>query len=165
MRHPSKHRGVGVALLPSLIWIALACGADDEPEGPPEIRYGYDLCSHCSMIIDAPDHAAVARSRDGREARFDDLSGLRSFLRTADGSWTAWVHTGAGWLPAERAWYLRDPEVVTPMGSGLVAFADRESALQAGSDPDSLRSWSQFLDAATSTSTSWTTRPEKEEPS
>lgn len=147
-----------------LTWSGFGCHGADDTQGPPEIRYGYDLCTYCSMTIDTADHAAVARSGSGEEARFDDLSGLRSFLRTSEGLWKAWVHTKEGWIPAEEAWYLRDPEEVTPMGSGLIAFADRGAALEvtSDSDADAPQSWSQFLDAATTNSSSMTRRPDKE---
>lgn len=128
------------------IGLALGCGAPSPSSGPPEIRYGLDECTHCRMIIVEPRHAAVARSASGEEARFDDLLGVREHLAAADETWQVWVHGEDGWIPAAAAWYAHDPEEITPMGSGLLAFADRSAAArQAAEAGGEVMTWEQFL--------------------
>lgn len=62
---------------------------------------------------------------------------------------TAWVHdyTTEQWLDASDAWYVRSPEIQTPMGGGIVAFAKREDAdsLAAQRDGEVLR-WETLID-------------------
>lgn len=105
-----------------------ACGG--EPTGPPEIRYGYDVCTHCRMIVSEARHAAAARGAGGEVARFDDLGCLVDFLEERPGeTWRAWVHDGDGeLLAAQQAFYARGPETSTPMGSGLQAFETEDAA-------------------------------------
>src|SRR5581483_10249162 len=92
--------------------LLLACAST--PAGPPVVHWGVDECSHCHMILSEPRYAAVARSANGEEAR---------------GKWTIWAHASAGdaWLPAATAWFV-PAGAHTPMGSGLLAFADRGAA-------------------------------------
>lgn len=132
---PAGGRAVAAALLAASGLLALGCGGGAPGEAPPEVVWGADECSHCRMIVSDPRHAAVARSGAGEEARFDDLGCLVEHLRrAADEGWTAWVRAEGeeGWRPAEDAYYLRLPDLVTPMGSGLAAFAGEAEARAAG---------------------------------
>lgn len=121
---------LGTALLAA--GLAVGCNGGAPGVAPPEIAYGLDECSRCRMIVSEPRHAAAARSPAGEEARFDDLGCLVEHLRAADdgGAWHAWVHAGgeATWHPAEQAVYVHLPGRITPMGSGLAAFAGKAAA-------------------------------------
>lgn len=108
--------------------LLLACAST--PAGPPVVHWGVDECSHCHMILSEPRYAAVARSANGEEARFDDLGCMAAWrVAEARGKWTIWAHASAGdaWLPAATAWFV-PAGAHTPMGSGLLAFADRGAA-------------------------------------
>lgn len=142
-------RGLPVRLL-LLVGVLAACGGGDaSPAAPPEILYGVDECAYCRMIVSDPHHAAVARSPEGEEARFDDLGCLAEFLQAApDGTaWKAWVHPRgeSEWRPAEEALYVLLPDLVTPMGSALAAFASDEQARQAAPEGADLLTWTELL--------------------
>jgi copper chaperone NosL len=62
---------------------------------------------------------------------FDDLGCLRTYLETATAApgtvaYVADYRTKA-WVPATRAVLVRQPAINTPMGSGIIAFADEAS--------------------------------------
>lgn len=107
-----------------------ACGGGGSDDEPPEIRYGREECSYCRMIVSEERFAAALTAGTGR-AVFDDVGCLVAYLGEREVTDPAiWVHDHAerGWLPASEAWFVRNPAGGTPMGSGLVAFAERPAA-------------------------------------
>jgi copper chaperone NosL len=109
--------------------LALACGRPPI-EGPPEIRYGLEACDRCRMTIDDPRFAAALRTEAGEVRRYDDIGDL---LVDREGTGIegsdVWLHdyVDRSWIRAPEAVFVRS-NVVTPMGSGLVAFAERSAA-------------------------------------
>lgn len=128
----ATHRVVAVLVLVSLS----ACGGRDL-SGPPELRAGRDECAECGMII-ADDRACAAvlvEVAGHREHRiFDDLGCLVDFMdaRGGGGVLEGWAvdHAGGEWLPLKGAHYLLadSRRLMTPMGSGFVAYADPAAA-------------------------------------
>lgn len=122
----------------ALALLALA-GCDRAPlHGPPALRLGRDECRECGMII-SEDRCCSAllleRAARREYALFDDLGCMLDAERAGlDGA--AIVerhvhdHAGGGWLAAESAVYLltTSDKLVTPMASGMIAFADRNAA-------------------------------------
>ena len=120
-----------------------ACAAG--PQGPPAVRWGTDVCSHCHMILGEERFAAVARGDSGEELRFDDLGCMLRWREGRDAAgWQVWAHDagGPGWLAAPDAWYSLDVGLAKPMGSGLQGWSTREAAASRGGE---VFSWSQLL--------------------
>jgi copper chaperone NosL len=128
-----KLRWTGTLLLGAML--AWGCG-QPETDGPPNVRYGQDECIHCGMILSEERHtAAIVHLVDGdrRESLlFDDIGDLIDYeiehpeLRIH----RRYVHDldTKQWLDASAAAIVHAPGLHTPMGSGLAAFASRESA-------------------------------------
>lgn len=132
-----------------LLLVGAACGGAPEASGPPELLYGVEECDRCRMILSEPRYAAAAQAPDGAELAFDDLGCLvRSLDPQAAEGWRAWVHdhsTGE-WLTAGEAVYVESPDLPTPMGYGLAAFARRSEAERFGREHQgALLSWQQVL--------------------
>ncbi|MBX3315737.1 MAG: nitrous oxide reductase accessory protein NosL [Phycisphaeraceae bacterium] len=116
-----------------------ACGGRDL-SGPPELRAGRDECAECGMIVaDERACAALLVEIEGRrEYRlFDDLGCLVDFIdahSVAGQVLEGWAvdHTDGEWLPLKGAHYLLadSRRLMTPMGSGFVAYADPAAALR-----------------------------------
>ncbi|MCO5170885.1 MAG: nitrous oxide reductase accessory protein NosL [Planctomycetes bacterium] len=102
------------------------CPAPDAGAGPPTIRWGADACDRCQMIINEERHAAAYVTVDGEARRFDDIGCLLARPgETGERPAAVWLRGEDGaWVAGEAATLVRAPDVVTPMGSGLVAFAD-----------------------------------------
>ena len=99
---------------------------------PPQIRYGDEPCASCGMLISEERFAAAMTAADQTQA-FDDLGCLlRARARGSGAAARIWVHdeTSGQWLDAQRAWFVHSREVLTPMGSGLVAFSTKDAAEQ-----------------------------------
>lgn len=120
----------------SMLLILAAPGCEREvAEAPPEIRLGYDVCMHCNMIISDARHAAAALVRvEGKRKAvlFDDIGDLLDY-RHANPDMKVereYVHDHdtRQWIEFENARYVHAPEVHTPMGSGILAFAADSNA-------------------------------------
>jgi copper chaperone NosL len=99
--------------------------------GPPILRYGRDRCDFCGMIISDPRYAAAARQ--GPEVwRYDDIGCMLAHAgpAIAEGKAAGFARDAGTeqWLGARVAVYVRSASVQTPMGSGIVAFADAGAA-------------------------------------
>ena len=112
--------------------LVAACGGAEAAAGPPEIKYGRDVCVECNMVISEARFAAAYRMGDGTEKKFDDIGGMlkhgRENSEIADA--VAWVHDfhTEQWIEAQAAFYVPTRSVATPMAHGIVAFADLEIA-------------------------------------
>jgi len=106
--------------------VGLAGCGSRQAAGPPVIRYGEAACAECRMLISEERFAAAARSVGGETAVFDDIGCLiRHVARWHAPPSHVWVHayeTGA-WVDGRHAWYVRSNALMTPMGSGIAAFA------------------------------------------
>jgi copper chaperone NosL len=83
------------------------------------------------MHLSRPGFAGELRARDGTLAKYDDVGCLvRALLSGGGDSAAAWVedHAGGGFVPLRTAQLVGADPATTPMGSGLVAFADAATA-------------------------------------
>lgn len=108
-----------------------ACGPEADTLAPPTIHYGEDVCDACMMIISEERHAAATIvDVDGANEprKFDDIGDLLDYHgRRPEMEVLAWyVHDyeTVEWLDALSATYVVSEDLVTPMGHGIVAFAD-----------------------------------------
>ena len=99
--------------------------------GPEPIQYGRDACAHCRMTLSQPGFGGEIRDRDGRLTKYDDVGCLLHAIFAAHREVPeAWVedHDGGGFVPLLTAHLVRAEDASTPMGSGIVAFADGDAA-------------------------------------
>ncbi len=113
----------------SALWI-LACG---KASLDPVDIMTEDMCARCKMAISEKRYAAEFLTEDGMAYKFDDTACLVSAMKDRRGRGDIAVvyvvdHSTRQWLTADSAWFVRSPELKTPMGSGIVAFGDRAAA-------------------------------------
>ena len=130
-----------LALIVAIIMIvALAAGCSREAgDGPPQVRYGQDECALCGMIVSDERHAAALRAVvDGetRDLLFDDVGDMVEYEQENSSvkAVRRYVHDfeTRRWVDAEQAKFVQDDKVHTPMGSGILAFADEMRARARG---------------------------------
>jgi copper chaperone NosL len=117
----------GIALLAALG--VLACGRS---EVKPVDLYPEDLCAHCKMAISVKAFAGEVVKEDGEVLKFDDLGCLRAAMGQAQVARGAHLFVRVmekeGWVKAAEATIVKAVIIQTPMGSGLIAFAERREA-------------------------------------
>jgi copper chaperone NosL len=145
----------------SLVVALLLWGCSQEPQdGPPEVRYGQDECVLCGMILSDQRHVAALRvTQDGeqRDLLFDDIGDMLEYERDNAPLEVKrrFVHDfeTRQWVDADNAAFVQSERFHTPMGSGIVAFADEARgsarATQAGEKLVSLAAIKAQLTAAT----------------
>ncbi|SHK10377.1 nitrous oxide reductase accessory protein NosL [Rhodothermus profundi] len=129
---PATLRRLGQLVGFSGLLLLSTCRPAPEPDWPPVIRFGYDACDYCRMLISEPRYAATLRTTDGQEYRFDDMGCLLHYLHEHPELTEAriWVHDyfEDRWLSADQAFFVRSNRLLTPMGYGIVALADTLAA-------------------------------------
>lgn len=106
------------------------CGGGTSANAPPAIAYGETPCARCGMIISEARHAAGLAAKDAI-LTFDDTGEMIATVQERGSSSSrVWVHdfATATWIDGVTAFYVASPRAATPMGSGVVAFADRSQA-------------------------------------
>lgn len=123
-------------VLPALLALVLlamplaACRQQADFATPPEIAYGQDTCDRCNMIISEENMAAAYWTVGGEAYRFDDIGEMLALIEeTQPDLASVWVHdyVDGAWLHADEATFVLGSGVSTPMGFGIVAFADPDA--------------------------------------
>lgn len=130
MSRGNRRLFLGGALLSPLV--LAACGGEETSGAkPPAISYQRDTCDRCGMIISDERYAAGLVAPDGTAELFDDAGEMVLTVRE-DGlqGRSSWAHdwSGGGWIDGAAAHYVRGDAEMTPMGTGVVAFATAEAA-------------------------------------
>lgn len=115
------------------------CGCDNSAsDGPPSVRLDDSVCAQCNMIVSDERWATatMVEGPRGPEARlFDDFNCQVNFeVENPDATILArWSHSHATreWVSTESAYFLMSPNLRTPMGSRIAAFASSDEANQA----------------------------------
>ncbi len=128
-----------------LICFALACAPlvaisgcgkpDDDDLCPPQIRFGQDTCHACGMIIEDERYAAAVVTVGGSGAAekhaFDDIGEMLEFVAPAGtAAERRYVRDAStrNWVDVAKATLVKVPDLKTPMGSGIAAYADPQTA-------------------------------------
>ena len=124
-------------LLPAALLLLASCAGAPVPV---EVDTRNDACAWCRMgVSDLRTAAQLVAPLE--EARFfDDIGCLRDYLRqgaTLPPGAVAYVadHRTRAWLRADGAVYVQAPALVTPMSSGIAAWADEASRAADASVP------------------------------
>lgn len=135
----------------ALLGVVVANCSGGNASGPPEINYGRDVCDQCHMIISEPRYAAAYRDGTGKAYKFDDIGDMVTHAVKAGrtSGETAWVHdyNDEEWIAADQAWFVRSPDIQTPMGGGIIAFASKSAAEQFVNDEGgALMQWPELVE-------------------
>ncbi len=120
-------------MLPGIFLLALACGTT---KWTPVDIAAEDMCESCRMAVSEKRFAAEFIDGEGAVHKFDDLGCMRTYLQARNprprmaASFVTDFET-LKWVAGDEAFYVRSPELKTPMAGGMVAFASRTRAEQA----------------------------------
>ncbi|BDG20142.1 hypothetical protein TthSNM11_23450 [Thermus thermophilus] len=105
---------------------------------PRALRVGVEACPYCFMTILDARHAAQAVNPQGKAFFYDDPGCLLDQLNGWGGpelkarevylaDHLESTRTAPVWVEAEKALLYHNPQIRTPMGTGLLAFRSREN--------------------------------------
>jgi copper chaperone NosL len=121
----------------AILMAVLLAACESKPRGPVALGRD-DACASCRMLISERRYAAQLIDRDGEIYKFDDVACMLRFAHShamQQSSAKFYVRdyaSGGDWLDAATAYFVRQrASVSSPMGSGIVAFRDVQSAATA----------------------------------
>jgi copper chaperone NosL len=124
---------IRILIFPFLIFSITSCKNETEIK-PVEILYGQDSCERCKMIISEKTYSAEYILPKGEARKFDDIGCMIHFHNEEESKGDKIVarfvrdyNTGE-WIDATKAYFVGSKDIITPMGHGLAAFKDKESA-------------------------------------
>ena len=97
----------------------------------PNIHYGQDVCAECRMIIAEKKFSAGFVDKKGDGYKFDDIGCMRLFIeKNSETPAIFWVHDlgSEEWIEGIRAFFTHSKTLRTPMGYGIAAFSNADSA-------------------------------------
>jgi copper chaperone NosL len=133
-RAPRRQAARAAASVTALLMVTLAGCA----RGPQAISYGTDACEFCSMTISDDRYAAAIVTDKGRTYKFDSIECMLQSVSEGEklagtdvNQWYATSYPNRGVLiPAPSTTILVSPNLPSPMGAGLTAFANRDDAVR-----------------------------------
>lgn len=135
----NKPRGRASAIAASIALAAAGLAfqgcADESASGPPAVHLGDSICAECGMIISDARFATATIVTDDRGAvplLFDDLNCQANYEsnhldRPIVARWSHDYDSGE-WFAMEGGFFLRSPNIESPMASHLAAFRTRDAA-------------------------------------
>lgn len=95
-----------------------------------------DMCAYCKMAISEKRYAAELIDSEGQVFKFDDMGCMANFIKSKKSNakivaYFVMDFDAPQWVKAEEAYYLRSPELRTPMNGGVVAFKNESNAKEA----------------------------------
>jgi copper chaperone NosL len=122
-----------ILIFPFLLFAIISCKNETEIK-PVEILYGQDSCERCKMIISEKTYSAEYLLPRGKTKKFDDIGCMIHFHYEEESKgdkilaqYVRDYNTG-DWIDATKAYFVWSKDIITPMGHGLAAFKDEESA-------------------------------------
>jgi len=95
-----------------------------------------DMCSYCKMAISEKQYAAELVDSEGQAFKFDDIGCMSNFIKSRKdvaqmAASFVMDFNERQWIRAEDAYYVRAPELSTPMNGGIIAFKTEPKAAEA----------------------------------
>jgi copper chaperone NosL len=120
-----------------LILIAMTVACRPGPPRPVDIDPD-DMCAFCRMAISQKQFAAEIIDASGTAQKFDDIGCMlryRDERKSVPAAVFVVDYRTRQWLESGSAYFVHSDKLQTPMGGGLAAFADAESARRAFNAP------------------------------
>ena len=123
-------------LLSVLLILVLAAGcSNDQSFEPVEINPEVDVCEVCNMSLSNEAYVTQLFSKDGDVFLFDDIGCMFEYVDkdkqiARDDIEVEYVRDlkTLDWVEVDKAYYVYNPDVWTPMAFGIVSFESEENA-------------------------------------
>jgi copper chaperone NosL len=116
----------------SLLFLAcFLCSCTSEPE---PLQFGQDACHTCKMTLMDKKFGAELVSKKGKIYKFDDVNCMLTFYNSGEVEPSGFSHKlvvdfsqPATLIEAADAFYLKSPDIKSPMASQVAAFQKKET--------------------------------------
>ncbi len=112
----------------TLLTFLVSCAAEPEP-----IEYGKDPCHACKMTLMDKKFGAELVTQKGKVYKFDDVNCMLTFYHATENPSQEFKHKlvvdftqPSKLIDARDAFYLKSPEIKSPMASQIAAFEKEE---------------------------------------
>ncbi|QJD82824.1 nitrous oxide reductase accessory protein NosL [Cohnella herbarum] len=120
---------LGLILVMAFV-VLTACGGKKYEAVP--INEDVDVCVICKMQVKDDAYATQLTTKDGKNYKFDDIGCMNEWKKTngTDNIGMDYVrdYNDKDWVEFEKATYVYDSSLRTPMAYGIVSFKDKKSA-------------------------------------
>jgi len=114
-----------------LFFLLFSCTSDK----PQPIKLGEDVCEYCKMVIADERFAAEVITKKGKVYKFDAIECMVGYYNENEGeikkAYVINFLNPKEFLIAEEAYYVRSPQIRSPMGMNLSAYRSEEEARRA----------------------------------
>ena len=112
--------------------VVVACSSEDYK--PVAINEDIDRCVICNMAIKDDQFATQIITTEGQALKFDDLGCLHTW-QEENGTATVGAtyvrdYNSMQWIKYEKAYYVYDSTIQTPMAYDMISFEEKASAEQ-----------------------------------
>ena len=121
-----------ISVLTAAMMLLAGCARSSEYP-PVDIDSETDICIKCNMHVPDDMFGVEYITKSGDVKKFDDLGCMIKYMNgSTDDIANVYVmdYLTEEWIDAERATYVNDPEIITPMSNGVVSFKTKEDAEQ-----------------------------------
>lgn len=119
-----------------IIGLIVLANCQEQVAAPVELS-PEDMCDYCKMAISEKRYAAELIDTEGQAFKFDDIGCMSNFVNRSNAKAAAYFvmdFDERQWIKAEDAYYMRSPELTTPMKGSIVAFRNQSRAQQAADE-------------------------------
>ncbi|WMT43110.1 nitrous oxide reductase accessory protein NosL [Paenibacillus sp. D2_2] len=122
----------GLAVLMIMFVFAALIGCGQKKYEAQAINEDVDVCAVCNMQVKDGAYATQIITKDGRSIKFDDI-GCMNKWKSENGTDQIGMdyvrdYNDKSWVEYEKAAYVYDPSIRTPMAYGIVSFKDKKTA-------------------------------------
>lgn len=111
--------------------ILVSCKVEPEP-----LAYGEDGCAHCKMTLMDKKFGAELVTQKGKVYKFDDVNCMLDFYNSGDTPPEEFAYKlvtdfsqPGKLIEADNAFYLKSPQIQSPMASQVAAF-EKEASMK-----------------------------------
>jgi len=121
-----------IQFLSTIVIIIVLAGCSADKYAPVPINEETDRCVICNMAIKDDQYATQIITKEGQALKFDDLGDLNEWKKQngTDSIGAAYVrdYNNLQWIKYEKAHFVYDENILTPMAYGVISFETKEAA-------------------------------------
>jgi copper chaperone NosL len=115
-----------------MVVLSLVVGCGKKEYAAVEINEDVDVCAICNMQVKDDPYATQIITKDGKSIKFDDIGCMNAWIEQhgKDNIGMDYVrdYNNKDWISYQKASYVYDASIRTPMAYGIVSFKDKQSA-------------------------------------